>query len=58
MKVSFRRGKENVSFTAHPRKKKCPARLKKYQFKSGTKKLSSALKKARAKLRKRGWKFR
>lgn len=57
MKVSFRRGKEKVSFTAHPRKKKCPKHLKKFLFKSRTKKLSSALAKARAKLKRLGWRF-
>jgi hypothetical protein len=57
MKVSFRRGKEKVSFTAHPRKKKCPKHLKKFWFKPRSKKLASALTKARKKLRTMGWKF-
>lgn len=57
MRVSFRRGKEKVSFTAHPRKGKCPKHLKKFLFKPRTKKLSSALSKARAKLKRMGWRF-
>lgn len=58
MKVSFKthRG-QKVSFTAHPRKKPCPKHLKKFWFKPESKKLSSALKKARAKLKRQGWRF-
>lgn len=56
MRVSFKRNGEKISFTAHPKKHKLPARLKKYQFKAGTKRQESCHKKAMAKLRKMGWK--
>lgn len=56
MKISFKRNGERVSFTAHPKKGKLPARLKKYQFKAGSKKQESCHKKAMAALRKLGWK--
>lgn len=59
MKVSFMRGRERVKFTAHPKRKgKIPARLKKFQFKAGAKRTKACLKKARAKLKTMGWKFR
>lgn len=53
MKVSFRTRDGMVRFTTHKRKHKAPSHLKKYQFKSGSKKLAAALKKARAALRRR-----
>jgi hypothetical protein len=58
MKVRFKthRG-QKVSFTARPSKHRCPKHLKKFLFKPRTKKLSSALSKARAKLKRMGWRF-
>lgn len=53
MKVSFKTRDGMVRFTAHKRKHKAPSHLKKYQFKAGSAKLATALKKARAALRRR-----
>ena len=38
-------------------KQKLPSKLKKYQFKKGSKRLKVCLIKARKKLRKMGWRF-
>ncbi len=55
MKVSFKRGRETVRFTAHPTRYKTPKHLKKFLFKSGERRTKACLKKAHARLRKLGW---
>lgn len=47
MKVVFRAKRKLIKFTAHPRKKAVPKRLKNFLFKSGTRRLATMLKKAR-----------
>lgn len=57
MRVVFKRGRETVRFTARPKHHKTPKHLKKFLFKSGTKRTKACLKKAHAKLRRMGWRI-